>query len=114
MQELLSKKAKNNPETMTLLEWQLLMDKETFHFTREKGTEKRWSSLLNFEDSKGVYNCASCNQSLFESTTKFDAGNGWPSFSELIMSQNVSKSFWKNILSKDNSEIESNKKRAES
>ena len=55
MQERLSKKAKNNPETMTLLEWQLLMDKETFHFTREKGTEKRWSSLLNFEDSKGVY-----------------------------------------------------------
>ena len=104
MQERLSKKAKNNPETMTLLEWQLLMDKETFHFTREKGTEKRWSSLLNFEDSKGVYNCASCNQSLFESTTKFDAGNGWPSFSELIMSQNVSKSFWKNILSKDNSD----------
>ena len=38
MQERLSKKAKNNPENMTLLEWQLLLDKETFHFTREKGT----------------------------------------------------------------------------
>ena len=104
MQERLSKKAKNNPENMTLLEWQLLLDKETFHFTREKGTEKRWSSLLNFEDSKGVYTCASCNQSLFKSTTKFDAGNGWPSFSELIKSKNDSKSFWKNILSKDNSD----------
>ena len=104
MQERLSKKAKNNPENMTPLEWQLLLDKETFHFTREKGTEKRWSSLLNFEDSKGVYTCASCNQSLFKSTTKFDAGNGWPSFSELIKSENDSKSFWKNILSKDNSD----------
>ena len=114
MQERLSRKAKNNPENMTLLEWQLLLDKETFHFTREKGTENRWSSLLNFEDSEGVYTCASCNQSLFKSTTKFDAGNGWPSFSELIKSKYVSKSFWKNILSKDNSETESNKKRAES
>lgn len=52
---------------------------------RENGTERAFSSPLNSETRRGVYACAACGQPLFRSAAKFDAGTGWPSFSEPLM-----------------------------
>jgi peptide-methionine (R)-S-oxide reductase len=32
----------------------------------------------------GIFYCAGCDQPLFESTLKFERGNGWPSFNDPI------------------------------
>ncbi len=45
-----------------------------------KGTEPPFSGKYNKHYKKGEYLCAVCKTSLFESTTKFDSGTGWPSF----------------------------------
>ena len=64
----------------TETEWRGLLDAEQFRVLREHGTERAGTSPLNYEKRTGVYHCAACNQPLFESTTKYESGSGWPSF----------------------------------
>ena len=49
-----------------------------------EATEKPFSSELNKEKRNGFYHCANCGAKLFASTSKFDSGTGWPSFSEAL------------------------------
>ena len=49
-----------------------------------EGTERPFSSKLINEKRKGFYHCANCGAKLFASTSKFDSGTGWPSFSEAL------------------------------
>ena len=62
------------------LEWQKQLDTEQYMILREEGTERAGSSELNSEKRQGSYYCAGCNTKLFDSSTKFDSGTGWPSF----------------------------------
>lgn len=43
-------------------------------------TEPMWSSPLNREKREGAYSCAFCGNVLFDSSSKYDSGSGWPSF----------------------------------
>ena len=49
-----------------------------------EGTERPFSSDLLNEKRKGFYHCANCGAKLFASTSKFNSGTGWPSFSEAL------------------------------
>ena len=49
-----------------------------------EGTERPFSSNLLNEKRKGFYHCANCGNKLFASTSKFNSGTGWPSFSEAL------------------------------
>ena len=46
----------------------------------EEGTEAPGSSPLNSEKREGYYCCVVCGTKLFESTSKYESGSGWPSF----------------------------------
>ena len=50
----------------------------------EEGTEPPGSSELNNEKRVGAYHCANCDVKLFESSTKYESGSGWPSFYEAL------------------------------
>ena len=50
----------------------------------EEDTERPFSSSLNEEKRKGFYLCANCGAKLFDSSSKFDSGTGWPSFTESL------------------------------
>ena len=50
----------------------------------DEGTEPPGSSELNSEKRKGSYHCANCGVKLFESSTKYESGSGWPSFYESL------------------------------
>ncbi len=65
-------------------EWKSQLDDEQFRVLRQKGTEAPFSGKYYYENDQGVYCCAGCNNPLFKSDTKFDAGCGWPSFYEPI------------------------------
>ncbi len=61
-------------------DWQQTLTAEQFDVLRRHGTERPGSSKLNYEKRTGVYHCAACGKPLFESTTKYESGSGWPSF----------------------------------
>ncbi len=61
-------------------EWREILTSEQFAVLREKNTEAPFSGEYDGLYADGVYACAACGQVLFDSTTKFDARCGWPSF----------------------------------
>ena len=65
-------------------EWKKILTPEQFYVLRKEGTERPFSSPLDKEKRKGTFLCAGCNLPLFESSTKFDSGTGWPSFYRAI------------------------------
>ena len=60
------------------------LSKEQKKIMFNEGTERPFTSDLLKEKRKGFYHCANCGNKLFASTTKFDSGTGWPSFSEAL------------------------------
>lgn len=61
-------------------EWQKQLTPEQFHITREHGTERAFSGPHQDEKRAGMFKCVCCGNDLFETSSKFDSGTGWPSF----------------------------------
>ena len=61
-------------------DWKRDLTPEQYRVLRQHGTERAGTSPLNAEKRKGVYRCAGCGTDLFDSTTKYESGSGWPSF----------------------------------
>ncbi|MBV8117657.1 MAG: peptide-methionine (R)-S-oxide reductase, partial [Candidatus Eremiobacteraeota bacterium] len=66
--------------THTDAQWRALLGPARYEILREGGTEPANSSALIGETRHGIYRCAGCNLALFSSKTKYDSGDGWPSF----------------------------------
>jgi peptide-methionine (R)-S-oxide reductase len=49
-----------------------------------KGTEAPFTGEYDNFYKEGTYACRRCEQPLFSSASKFDAGCGWPAFDEFI------------------------------
>ena len=60
-----------------------------YEVTQNDATERPFSSEYNDNDEEGIYVDIASGEPLFSSKHKFDAGCGWPSFSEPIVSDNV-------------------------
>lgn len=78
------------PIQKTEAQWQeLLASKEgaeplAYQVTRRAATERPFTGKYEQFWQKGQYNCIACEAPLFDSSTKFDAGCGWPSFDQAL------------------------------
>jgi peptide-methionine (R)-S-oxide reductase len=61
-------------------EWRQELSAEQFEVARKAGTERAFTGKYWDTKTPGVYHCVCCGRPLFDSTTKYDSGSGWPSF----------------------------------
>jgi methionine-R-sulfoxide reductase len=65
-------------------EWKSLLTAEQYYITRQKGTERAFSSEMCSLFEPGIYACVCCDTLLFDASEKFESGTGWPSFTQPI------------------------------
>lgn len=75
--------------TKTEQEWRQQLSPASFEITRRAGTERAYTNENPNAHAKGVFRCICCDTALFDSSTKFDSGTGWPSFWKPIAKENV-------------------------
>lgn len=93
-------KSTNSPAKVvkTDEEWRILLTPEQFHVLRNHGTERAFTGPNWDEKAEGIYKCAGCGTPLFDASTKFDSGTGWPSYyqpiSETSVSEHIDRKFF--------------------
>ena len=75
------------PIAKTEAEWKALLadkgaERGAYEVTRHAATERPFTGKYEDHYAEGTYRCICCGAELFDSAAKFDAGCGWPSFSE--------------------------------
>ncbi len=70
-------------------EWRGTLTDAEYEITRNAGTERAFTGVYWDTKTPGIYNCKCCDTPLFDSTSKYDSGSGWPSFTAPISDEVV-------------------------
>jgi methionine-R-sulfoxide reductase len=65
-------------------EWRAQLTPEQYRITRQRGTERAFSSELCSLFEPGQYACICCDTLLFDASEKFESKSGWPSFTQPV------------------------------
>jgi peptide-methionine (R)-S-oxide reductase len=77
------------PVSKTEAEWKEILaakgaEPGAFQVTRHAATERPFTGKYERVWADGSYHCICCGNKLFDSSTKFDAHCGWPSFDKAV------------------------------
>lgn len=72
-------------------EWRAELSPMQYKVARQAATERAFTGTYWNHEEAGQYNCIGCGTPLFASSTKFDAGCGWPSYFEPVNSDVVER-----------------------
>ena len=61
-------------------EWRRRLTPEQYRVLRLQETDAPFSGRFIHPGPDGTYRCAGCGAALFDASTQFDSGSGWPSF----------------------------------
>lgn len=70
-------------------EYKKILSDMEYRVTRQSATEPPFTGKYWDHWDQGKYSCVCCGTPLFLSETKFDAGCGWPSYSEPAQESNI-------------------------
>ncbi|MGZ8927909.1 MAG: peptide-methionine (R)-S-oxide reductase MsrB [Methylobacter sp.] len=80
-----------NKEHDENIQWQDKLTPEQFNICRQKATEPPFTGKYVDCKKDGIYHCICCGNPLFDSTTKYDSGSGWPSFWDVLSEHSVAE-----------------------
>lgn len=72
-------------------EWRKKLTPEQYEVCRRHGTERAFTGKYWNEHAPGIYHCVACGEPLFDASTKFESGTGWPSFYQPIAQDRVTE-----------------------
>lgn len=72
-----------NPQKSDTMQYNPLNEFEKY-VIEQKGTERPFTGEYDHCFEPGTYVCKKCNTPLYQSTSKFNSGCGWPSFDDEI------------------------------
>jgi peptide-methionine (R)-S-oxide reductase len=62
-----------------------------YEVTQHAATERPFTGEYWNVDEDGTYHCIVCDEPLFSSETKYDAGCGWPSFTDPLEQEKITR-----------------------
>ncbi len=65
---------------LTEEQWRERLTPEQYQVLRKAGTEPPFTGEMLSVKDDGTFTCAACGLELFDSSTKYESGSGWPSF----------------------------------
>ncbi|MBJ7471604.1 MAG: peptide-methionine (R)-S-oxide reductase MsrB [Solirubrobacteraceae bacterium] len=65
---------------LTEEQWRERLTPDQYRVLREAGTERPFTGELLSVKDDGTFTCAACGLELFDASTKYESGSGWPSF----------------------------------
>jgi len=69
--------------------WREQLTADEYRICREKGTERAFTGEFWDKKEAGRYTCKCCGEPLFDSSSKYDSGSGWPSFYQAIQDESI-------------------------
>ncbi len=72
-------------------DWQAELTPEQYKICRQCGTEPAFTGEYWNNHDAGIYKCACCETPLFNSSTKYDSGSGWPSYWQPIQADAIAE-----------------------
>jgi len=72
------------PMPQTDEEWRAKLTPEQYVILRKAGTEPAFTGKYWDDHRNGIYRCSGCGTKLFDSSTKYESGSGWPSFFQAL------------------------------
>ncbi len=73
----------------TEADWRKQLSPDSFEITRHADTERPYTNENPNNHAAGIFRCICCDTALFDASTKFDSGTGWPSFWQPIAKENI-------------------------
>ena len=70
-------------------DWRQLLTTAQYWSARRGTTDAPFTGTYYRLEAAGLFRCVCCGNALFASSTKFDSGTGWPSFSAPVAPENI-------------------------
>ena len=70
-------------------EWRRQLTAGQYWSARRGSTDTPFTGTYYQMETAGLFRCVCCGNALFSSSTKFDSGTGWPSFSAPVAAENI-------------------------